>query len=110
MNLRETSAAVTMADVARRAGVSVKTVSNVINDYPHIRPATRERVERAIAELGYRLNVSARRLRTRRTGLITLALTELSIHYFSELADSMLRAAAAVGLPVMFVQTTARRD
>lgn len=110
MNLRETSAAVTMADVARRAGVSVKTVSNVINDYPHIRPATRERVEQAIAELGYRLNVSARRLRTRRTGLITLALPELSIPYFAELADSMLRAAEAVGLTVLIEQTSGRRD
>src|SRR5699024_5831946 len=58
----------------------------------------------------YRLNVSARRLRTRRTGLITLALPELSIPYFAELADSMLRAAEAVGLTVLIEQTSARRD
>lgn len=109
MSVREASA-VTMADVARRAGVSIKTVSNVINDYPHIRPATRERVEVAISELGYRLNVSARRLRTRRTGLITLALPELSIPYFAELADSMIRSAEAAGQTLLIEQTSARRD
>ena len=54
---------VTMHDVAARAGVSIKTVSNVLNEYPYIRPATRERVEQAIAELGYQVNLSARNLR-----------------------------------------------
>jgi hypothetical protein len=43
-----------MRDVARRAGVSTKTVSNVINGYAHITPSTRERVERAIAEQHHR--------------------------------------------------------
>ena len=62
--------AVTLHDVARLAGVSIKTVSNVINDYPHIRPATRERVEHAIAELGYTPNLTARNLRSGRTGAI----------------------------------------
>ena len=42
--------AVTLRDVADLAGVSFKTVSNVVNGYPHIRPATREKVEHAIAE------------------------------------------------------------
>ena len=41
--------AVRLRDVAERAGVSVKTASNVINNYPHIKPSTRERVEAAIA-------------------------------------------------------------
>ena len=43
-----------LSDVAARAGVSVKTVSNVINDYPHITAQTRAKVEAAIAELDYR--------------------------------------------------------
>ncbi|WP_089773128.1 LacI family DNA-binding transcriptional regulator [Ruania alba] len=99
-----------MADVARRAGVSVKTVSNVINDYPHIRPGTRERVEAAIAELGYRLNLSARQLRTRRTGMITLAVPELRLPYFAELADAVIREADTHGLTVLIEQTGGRRD
>ena len=49
----------TLHDVARLAGVSIKTVSNVINHHPNVRPATRERVELAIAELGYTPNLTA---------------------------------------------------
>ena len=56
----------TVVDVAGRAGVSIKTVSNVVNGAPHVREATRERVERAIAELGYRPNLAARALRAAR--------------------------------------------
>ena len=88
---------VTLHDVARAAGVSIKTVSNVINDYPHVRPATRARVNVAIDALGYQPNLSARSLRSGRTGAIALALPELSLSYFAELADSVIRAAERVG-------------
>ena len=64
----------TLHDVARIAGVSIKTVSNVVNDYPHVREATRARVLSAIAEVGYRPNLTARGLRSGRTGVIGLAL------------------------------------
>ncbi|MBE1878651.1 LacI family DNA-binding transcriptional regulator [Myceligenerans sp. TRM 65318] len=95
-----------MQDVAARAGVSIKTVSNVVNGYPHIRPATRERVEEAIDHLGYRINETARSLRTRRTDMITLAVPELSLPYFAELADSVIQAADARGLTVLIEQTS----
>lgn len=101
---------VTMHDVAARAGVSIKTVSNVVNGYAHIRPSTRDRVEKAIQELGYRVNVSARNLRTRRTDMITLAVPELSLPYFAELADSVIQAADAKGLTVLIEQTNASRE
>ena len=55
--------AVRLQDVAREAGVSIKTVSNVVNNRPVVRPATRERVEAAIEALGYRPNATARQLR-----------------------------------------------
>ena len=58
----------TLHDVARLAEVSIKTVSNVLNDYPHIRPTTRQRVLDAIAALEYQPNLSARGLRWGRTG------------------------------------------
>ncbi len=61
---------VVMVDVARRAGVSQKTVSRVINDAPHVRPEVRARVQAAITELGYRPNGAARALVTQRTHLI----------------------------------------
>lgn len=59
-----------MVDVAAAAGVSHQTVSRVLNTPDAVRPATRERVEAAIAQLGYRRNTSARALVTRRTRLI----------------------------------------
>jgi DNA-binding LacI/PurR family transcriptional regulator len=97
--------AVTLHDVAMLAGVSIKTVSNVVNDYEHIRPSTREKVLAAITELGYKPNISARSLRSGRTGVIGLALPELSLSYFAELADAVIRAAERHKLVVLIEQT-----
>lgn len=96
---------VTMRDVANRAGVSVKTVSNVVNGFVHVRPGTRARVESAIADLGYRVNVSGRNLRRGRTGMIGLAIPELRNPYFAELADSFMHAAEARDLVVLIEHT-----
>ncbi|MBM0259289.1 LacI family DNA-binding transcriptional regulator, partial [Micromonospora sp. 4G55] len=94
-----------LKDVAERAGVSVKTVSNVVNGYLHVRPDTRARVEEAIAELNYRPNLSARNLRKGRTGVIALAVPELDIPYFAELARHVVTAAAERGWTVLIDQT-----
>lgn len=99
----------TMHDVARVAGVSTKTVSNVINDYPHVRPQTRDRVLGAIRELGYRPNISARGLRSGRSGVIGLAVPALRENYFAELADAVIRAAERRGLSVLIEQTNGDR-
>lgn len=101
--------AATMHDVARLAGVSIKTVSNVINDYPHIRPSTKSRVLEAIKSLEYQPNASARSLRSGRSGLIGLALPELSQSYFAELADNVIRSAEQRGLIVLIEQTNGER-
>ncbi|GAA5202471.1 LacI family DNA-binding transcriptional regulator [Microbacterium jejuense] len=77
--------AATMADVARVAGVSKKTISNYFNGYPYIRPETRARIQAAVAELNYTLNVSARNLSSGRTGTIALAMPEIAHPYFAEL-------------------------
>ncbi|MFI6128152.1 LacI family DNA-binding transcriptional regulator [Micromonospora sp. NPDC051141] len=94
-----------LKDVAERAGVSVKTVSNVVNGYQHVRADTRARVEEAIAELHYRPNLSARNLRKGRTGVIALAVPELDIPYFAELARHVVAAAAEHGWTVLIDQT-----
>ncbi|GAB6858743.1 LacI family DNA-binding transcriptional regulator [Microbacterium xylanilyticum] len=60
----------TVEDVALRAGVSRQTVSNVLNTPSIVKPATRERVQQAIVELGYRRHAAARQLRTRRSSTI----------------------------------------
>ena len=72
------------------AGVSVKTVSNVVNDYPYVRPATRAKVQQAIETLGYRPNMAARNLRSGRSGVIALAVPELDAPYFAELAHHVV--------------------
>lgn len=102
--------AATMQDVAKLAGVSVKTVSNVVNAFPHVSAATRKRVEDAIGKLGYEVNITARNLRRGRTGLIGLALPELKLPYFAELADSVIEEAEKVGLRVLIEQTNADRE
>lgn len=102
--------AVSLKDVAARAGVSVKTVSNVVNDYPHVTPETRSRVVEAIDALGYRPNLSARNLRRGRTGLIALAVPQLDLPYFAELATFVVKAAAAQSWTVLIDQTDGDRD
>ncbi len=95
-----------LRDVAKLAGVSVKTVSNVVNDYIHVTETTRERVLRAIAELNYRPNPAARTLRKGRSGIIGLAVPELGIPYFSELAALIVDAAAEQSFTVLVDQTS----
>lgn len=66
--------AATVEDVARAAGVSRQTVSNVLNSPTIVKEQTRERVQRAITELAYRPHAAARRLRTRRSSTIGIHL------------------------------------
>lgn len=101
---------VSMDDVARLAGVSNKTVSNVLHSHPNVRDETRLRVQRAIDELGYRPNLSARGLRSGRTGVIELSVPELRQSYFAELADEVIRAAASHGFGVLVEQTGGDRQ
>jgi len=102
--------AVTMQDVARRAAVSAKTVSRVVNDEPHISPDKRARVLAAIDELGYRLNPAARTLRTGRSGVIGLGLPDLREPYYAELAHAVLQQAGRRGLTVLVDPTGGDRD
>ncbi|MFD0774469.1 LacI family DNA-binding transcriptional regulator, partial [Streptomonospora algeriensis] len=101
---------ISLKDVAERAGVSVKTVSNVVNGYRHVTPATRQRVQQVIDELGYRPNLTARHLRKGRTGIIAIALPELGNPYFAELADAVISYAAGLDYIVLLDHTNGRRD
>jgi len=96
---------VTLRDVARRAGVSVRTVSNVVNDFPYVSPETRARVQKALDELGYRPNLVARNLRRGRTGMIALVVPELAVPYFAELADLVMAEAGEHGYTTIIDQT-----
>ncbi|MFG1956651.1 LacI family DNA-binding transcriptional regulator [Nonomuraea sp. NPDC049028] len=85
----------TMADVARRAGVSLKTVSRVVNQEPHVSAPLRQRVQEAISALGFRRNEAASRL-ARRATMLTLGLVmeNISNEFYSRLAKAVESAAA----------------
>ena len=87
---------VTMREVAKAAGVSIKTVSNVVNDYEFVSQATRDKVNKAIDELGYTLNVSARNLRRGQTGIIGLAIPDLQMPYFAQLSSLVIEEALSL--------------
>lgn len=95
----------TLRDVAERAQVSMRTVSNVVSGYTHVSERMRAKVLAAIDELDYRPNPVARTLRTGRTGMLALVVPEIAVPYFSELARDVIDAAAEVGYRVMIDQT-----
>ena len=101
---------VTMREVAKAAGVSIKTVSNVVNDYEFVSDATRAKVHKAIDELGYVINVSARNLRRGSTGIIALAIPDLQLSYFAQLSSLIITEAKKLGLRVIVEPTLYSRE
>lgn len=96
---------VTQRDVAEAAGVAQRTVSNVLNDFPHVRPEVRERVLAAMDQLGYRPNRAARTLRTGRTGVLGLVIPALDLGYFGEIGTLVIEEARDLGYAVVIAQT-----
>ncbi|WP_172805723.1 substrate-binding domain-containing protein [Brachybacterium sp. P6-10-X1] len=96
---------VTMRDVATAADVSIKTVSNALTGAKHVAPGTQRRIDHAVRELGYQVNTAARQLRTGRHGALVLAVPELRLSYFAELAEKIIDEAERHQLSVL-VQTT----
>ncbi|WP_219416739.1 LacI family DNA-binding transcriptional regulator [Pseudonocardia nigra] len=92
----------TRDDVARRAGTSPAVVSYVLNNGPRpVAPATRARVEAAMAELGYRPNLVAKALRSARSNTIGLVVPDSAESFFTELVHAVERAAHAEGVLVL---------
>lgn len=98
---------VTMSDVAKLAGVSTMTVSNVLNNRPHVRDELRSRVMDAVDASGYVVNNAARSLRRGSTGVIGLAIPELDRPYFGQLAARVIARSAELGYRVAIEQTGA---
>ncbi len=92
--------AVTIRDVAERAGVSVRTVSRVVNHRGEITEATRHRVQAAIDELGFRPNKLARALVTQHTDTIGLIVDDFANPFFAELAAAVQASAQAAGYSI----------
>ena len=84
---------VTIKDVAREANVSIKTVSNVLNDTGSMRPDTRRRVEEVMRKLGYTVNISARAMRSGGTKLIGLNIFDFSQPFVPFFTDKVIEYA-----------------
>ena len=87
-----------MSDVAARAGVSHQTVSRVINGHPHVSTTTRTRVLAAIAELGYRRNLSARALATGRSNVVGMVAQNTTLYGPSSMVQAIGEAALGADL------------
>jgi len=87
----------TIRDVAERAGVSIKTVSRVINDEPFVRDTTRQKVLAAVNELGFAVNQSARRLAKGQSFAIGLIFHNASWHYIQDVLRGVLETARQSG-------------
>lgn len=77
---------VTIYDVAREAGVSMATVSRVVNNNPNVKPQTRKKVFEAIELLGYRPNAVARGLASKKTTTVGVVIPDISNAIFAEIA------------------------
>ncbi|WP_460772791.1 LacI family DNA-binding transcriptional regulator [Microbacterium sp. GXF7504] len=98
----------TVKDVAALAGVSPKTVSNVLTGVIPVRAETRERVEHAMRSLDFVPNLSARGLRSGRSGTIAVALPDLATAYSADLLHAIVEAAHERRLAVQIEETAAR--
>jgi len=100
----------TMKDVANRAGVTVTTVSRIINDRGYISDATRTKVHRVMKELDYQPNELARSLSMRRTNIIGIIVPSLMDPYFCEVVNYLEYYASGAGYKVMICNSNNQKD
>ncbi len=106
-----TAGRATQDDVARRAGVSTAVVSYVVNGGPRpVAPSTRDRVRRAMDDLGYRPNASARALKLARTGVLGLLVPDIGNPFFSQFAKHVQEVAHAQGHALILGDTGLEPD
>ncbi|GFN21903.1 LacI family DNA-binding transcriptional regulator [Thermanaeromonas sp. C210] len=102
---------VTIKDVARKAGVSVTTVSRVLNNSPHpISPETRQRVLEAVAELGFLPNAAARSLQLQETKTIGLMLPDIANPYYPGIVRGIEDVAHEEGYTIILCNTDRSRE
>ncbi len=101
---------VTIRDVARRADVSISSVSRVINQSSGVSPDIRHRVQAAIDELGYLPYKSAQTLKKKRTGVIGTVIPDVSNPFFSLMVRGMAKAARDADFSVLICDTENRPE
>ncbi|MEP3640094.1 MAG: LacI family DNA-binding transcriptional regulator [Paracoccaceae bacterium] len=95
----------TIKDIAQRSGAGISTVSRVLNNSGYVSSATRSRVEKAIADLGYRPNASARMMRNGRSNLIGILVPSIKVDFFARLAHRLEQALFAQGYQTLICST-----
>jgi LacI family transcriptional regulator len=95
----------TMKDVAERAGVSLSTVSHVLNKTRYTAPETERRVLRAVEELNFHVNAHARRLAMKQTDLVGLIVSEIANPFFPEIINGFQAAAWEEGFDTLLCNT-----
>jgi len=96
---------VTIRDVAKAAGVSAVTVSRVINGSAYVNAKTREKVEKAVRELGYLPNIAARSLRSRQTSTFALIVPDITNSFWTTVARGVEDAAHSAGYSIFLCNT-----
>ena len=91
----------TMKDVAKRAGVSIATVSAVLSGAAFVSPPLKAKVEKAIAELGYARNAIARSLKSGHSSLVGLVVPDITNPFFTSFVDHVQKAADAAGYTLL---------
>ncbi|MEV5963149.1 LacI family DNA-binding transcriptional regulator [Kribbella sp. NPDC051952] len=98
-----------LKDVAELAGVSLKTVTNVVHERRYVKDETRARVKAAIAELGYTPSLVGRQLQSGRSNIVALAVPRIDEPYLGALAHALIMAGERHGYAV-FTDETGRSD
>ena len=101
---------ITIKDVAKDAGVSAQTVSNVINTPQRVRPDTRNRVHHSIQKLGYKPNASARRLRTSRSDTVALGIHPADSPIFDRFLHALTAETDMRDLRILLYKTDTAED
>lgn len=109
-NPGKTSRPARIKDVAEMAGVSLKTVTNVVHERSNVKASTRDRVLAAIEQLDYRPSLAARQLQSGRSNMITLAVPRIDEPYLGALAHALIAAASPHGYRVVMDETGGQPD
>jgi LacI family repressor for deo operon, udp, cdd, tsx, nupC, and nupG len=101
---------VTIRDIARQAGVSVATVSRTLSEPEAVRPATRERVQQAVAAMNYTPNAIARQLRRQRKETIIVIVPDIANPFFSGIVKGIENLAHDMGYRVLLGETQGKQE
>ena len=100
----------TISDIAKLAGVSVATVSRVLNNKGYVKEETRQKIENLIQENGYRPNAVARSLTRSNTSMIAVIMSNRLNPFFANVLDAIESRAEQQGYSILFYNTSEDRD